>query len=141
MFSLLLSSHPPVILEALSKSAGITQKPSNNLPAFTQPHPGDQRPVQSTIPPCAAADPQLTPVCSSSGKRAQRSFSGDDPMCRELPWVLSLRGKTGIFPESGRKQMEKRKPGFLSFYRFGANKPLQVLTCGRLQRGMQMERH
>lgn len=141
VLQLLLSSHPAAILEDLSKPGGITQKTSSNLPTVIQAHPGDQHPVQSTIPPCVAADPQLTPVCSSSGKIAPRSFSGDDPACRELPWGLSLRGETGIFPESGRKQMEKRKPGFLSFYCFSANQPLQGLTCSRVQRRVQREHH
>lgn len=72
-FCLLLSSHPSVTPENPNKSPGFSQNPRTNVPAFPQPHPGDQRPVPSTIP-----HPQLTPVCSSSGKRALSSFSADD---------------------------------------------------------------
>lgn len=72
-FCLLLSSHPSVTPENPNKSPGFSQNPRTNVPAFPQPHPGDQRPAPSMIP-----HPQLTPVCSSSGKRALSSFSADD---------------------------------------------------------------
>ena len=102
------------------------KKKINNLPAFTRAHPGDQRPVPSAIPPRAAADPQLTPVCGSSGKRAPRSFSGDDPTCRELPWVWSLRGGRGFFQ---RQAGSKRRSESLDFCHSIASAQSNLSKC------------
>lgn len=71
-FCLLLSSHLPIIPENPNTSPGFSQTPHqhSSFPPATSQGP---RPCLSTNP-----HSQLTPACSSIGKRALSSFSADD---------------------------------------------------------------